>query len=39
LEIIPPSSASLVQAKERELAANQEIRSLKLKESMKRASE
>ena len=38
LEIIPPSSASLVQAEERELAAKQEIRSLKLKESMKRAS-
>ena len=38
LEIIPPSSASLVQAEERELAAKQEIRSLKLKDSMKRAS-
>ena len=35
---ITPSSASLVQAEERELAAKQEIRSLKLKESMKRAS-
>ena len=35
---ITPSSASLVQAKERELAAKQEIRSLKLKDSMKRAS-
>jgi hypothetical protein len=38
LEIIPPSAASLVQAEERELAAKQEIRSLKLKDSMKRAS-
>ena len=38
LEIIPPSSASLVQAEEREIAAKQEIRSLKLKESMKKAT-
>ena len=38
LEIIPPSTATLVQAEERELAAKQELRNLKLKESMKKAT-
>ena len=38
LEIIPPSTATLVQSEERELAAKQELRNLKLKESMKKVT-
>ena len=38
LEIIPPSTATLVQSEERELAAKQELRSLKLKESLKKVT-
>ena len=38
LEIIPPSTATLVQSEERELAAKQELRNLKLKESMKKVA-
>ena len=38
LEIIPPSTASLVVSEERELAAKQELRNLKLRESLKKVT-
>ena len=36
LEIIPPSMASLVRTEERELATRQELKAVKLKESLRR---
>ena len=38
LEIIPLATASLVRAEEREMAAKQELKALKLKESSRRAA-
>ena len=37
LEIIPPSMASLVRSDEREMAARQELKAVKLKESLRKA--
>lgn len=37
LEIIPPTTATLVQPEERELATKQELRALKMREALKKA--
>lgn len=36
LELIPPEAASLVRAEEREMAAKQELKAAKLKESLRK---
>ena len=36
LELIPPAAASLVRAEEREMAARQELKAAKLKESLRK---